>query len=71
MSEERVKLSGKIVHVFAHRFVVQTTKGAVLADLTPHGAEAVRLRIGADVELEGEQNLPSSRSPASPAAATA
>lgn len=55
MSEERVKLSGKIVHVFAHRFVVQTTKGAVLADLTPHGAEAVRLRIGADVELEGEQ----------------
>lgn len=55
MSEERIKLFGKIVHVFAHRLVVQTAKGAVLADLTPHGAEAVRLRIGADVELEGEQ----------------
>ncbi|QIG94896.1 hypothetical protein [Bradyrhizobium sp. 6(2017)] len=55
MSEDQIKLSGKIVHVFAHRFVVQTAKGAVLADLTPHGADLVKLRIGADVELEGEQ----------------
>ncbi|VIO77229.1 hypothetical protein [Bradyrhizobium ivorense] len=55
MSEDQIKLSGKIVHVFAHRFVVQTSKGVVLADLTPHGADLVELRIGADVELEGEQ----------------
>ncbi|MBR1207530.1 MULTISPECIES: hypothetical protein [unclassified Bradyrhizobium] len=55
MSEDQIKLSGKIVHVFAHRFVVQTANGAVLADLTPHGADLVKLRIGADVELEGEQ----------------
>lgn len=54
MSHERIRLSGKIVHVFAHRFVVETPKGAMLADLTPHGAEVVRLRIGADVDLEGE-----------------
>ncbi|QOZ36794.1 hypothetical protein [Bradyrhizobium sp. CCBAU 53421] len=54
MSHERIKLSGRIVHVFAHRFVVQTAKGAVLADLTPHGADLVKLRIGADVNLEGE-----------------
>lgn len=54
MSHERIRLSGKIVHVFAHRFVVQTAKGAVLADLTPHGADLVKLRIGADVDLEGE-----------------
>ena len=55
MPEDQIRLSGKIVHVFAHRFVVQTPKGAVLADLTPHGADLVKLRIGADVELEGEQ----------------
>ena len=55
MSEDQIKLSGKIVHVFAHRFVVQTPKGAVLADLTPHGADLVGLRIGAEVDLEGEQ----------------
>lgn len=54
MSEDQIKLSGTIVHVFAHRFVVQTAKGAMLADLTPHGADRVKLRIGADVELEGE-----------------
>jgi hypothetical protein len=52
--QERFELSGKIMHVFAHRFVVQTPKGTVLADLTPHGADLVDLRIGADVELEGE-----------------
>jgi hypothetical protein len=52
---ERSRLSGKITHIFAHRFVVQTPRGAVLADVTPHGVDIVTLRIGADVELEGEQ----------------
>jgi hypothetical protein len=51
---ERSRLSGKITHVFAHRFVVQTPNGAVLADLTPLGADFVDLRIGAEVALEGE-----------------
>jgi hypothetical protein len=55
VSEERFKLTGKITHVFAHRFVVETPKGAVLAHITPHGADIVKLRIGADVELEGER----------------
>lgn len=55
MSPEQIKLTGKIAHVFAHRFVVQSPKGAVLADLTPHGADLVDLRIGAEVELEGER----------------
>jgi hypothetical protein len=54
MSEHLRKFTGKITHVFAHRFVVETAKGAVLADVTPHGAEAVRLRPGAEVTLEGE-----------------
>ena len=54
MPHERFKVCGKIEHVFSHRFVVRTAKGAVLADLTPHGAELIALRIGAEVELEGE-----------------
>jgi hypothetical protein len=54
MPHERSRLSGKITHIFAHRFVVQTPRGAVLADVTPHGMEIVKLRIGAAVELEGE-----------------
>lgn len=54
MPHERSRLSGKITHVFAHRFVVQTPNGAVLADLTPHGADLVDLRIGAEVALEGD-----------------
>lgn len=58
MSHQFFRISGKITHVFAHRFVVQTGNGAVLADVTPHGTELVKLRIGADVELEGE-NKPS------------
>lgn len=55
MSQEPFRLSGKITHVFGHRFVVETPKGAVLADVTPHGAAIVKLRIGAEVELEGER----------------
>lgn len=54
MPHERSRLSGKITHVFAHRFVVQTPNGAVLADLTPHGLDLVDLRVGAVVALEGE-----------------
>jgi hypothetical protein len=55
VSQERFKISGKITHVFSHRFVVETPNGAVLADVTPHGVGIVKLRIGADVGLEGER----------------
>lgn len=55
MPHDHVKLAGKITHVFAHRFVVKTAEGAILADVTPHGAEIVKLRIGDDVALEGER----------------
>ena len=48
-------ISGQITHVFGHRFVVQTAGEAVLADLTPHGAEQVTLRLGDEVTLEGEK----------------
>jgi hypothetical protein len=45
---------GTITHIFGHRFVVQTGKGAILADLTPKGIEKVMLRIGDEVTLAGE-----------------
>jgi len=50
----RTVVSGKILHLFAHRFVVQTAKGAVLADVTPKGIERIALRVGDTVSLEGE-----------------
>ena len=54
MPEHHITVSGTITHVFAHRFVVETAKGPVLADVTPRGLEQVSLRIGDDVRLEGE-----------------
>ena len=48
-------VSGKIIHVFAHRFVVQTARGAILADVTPKGLDQVSIRQGDEVSLEGEQ----------------
>jgi hypothetical protein len=46
--------SGTITHIFGHRFVVQTTNGAILADLTPRGIEQTALRVGDEVTLAGE-----------------
>ena len=50
-----VGVAGKITHIFNHRFVVQTSRDAVLCDVTPRGLERIKLRIGDHVELEGEQ----------------
>jgi hypothetical protein len=47
-------LSGSVTDVFAHRFVVKTEDGNILADLGPKGAEQVSLRPGDDVTLSGE-----------------
>jgi hypothetical protein len=49
-----VAVTGKIVHVFGHRFVVETDQGVILADLTPRGAEQDVLHIGEVVSLSGE-----------------
>jgi hypothetical protein len=49
-----VAVTGKVAHVFAHRFVVETDQGVMLADLTPRGAEQHALRIGEVVSLSGE-----------------
>jgi hypothetical protein len=47
-------ISGRITHVFGHRFVVETSHGAVLADVTPKGLEQHALRVGDEVSLSGE-----------------
>ncbi|MET0219330.1 MAG: hypothetical protein ABW213_01605 [Tardiphaga sp.] len=49
-----VTISGAVTHVFGHRFVVETSSGAVLADLTPKGVEQHAPRIGDTVSLTGE-----------------
>lgn len=54
MPDDYVRVSGKILHVFAHRFVVQTKAGAILADVTPRGLDHIVLRVGDSVSLEGE-----------------
>ena len=51
---QTISITGKITHVFGHRFVVETGQGAVLADLTPRGAEQHALRVGEVVSLSGE-----------------
>ena len=49
-----VEISGEIVDVFAHRFVIATAEHRVLADLGPKGAELFALELGARVTAAGE-----------------
>ena len=50
-----ISIAGLITHVFGHRFVVQTSREAILADLTPKGLEEIALHVGDSVELSGEK----------------
>ncbi len=50
-----ITVSGRITHVFGHRFVVQASSGTVLCDVTPKGLERIQLHVGDSVELEGEK----------------
>jgi hypothetical protein len=52
---EKITVSGRVEHVFAHRFTVKTATSVILADLTPHGARHVPLKSGDEVVIEGEQ----------------
>jgi hypothetical protein len=52
---ETVTLKGTVADIFAQRFVLATSDGRVLADLTPRGADQVRLREGDEVEIFGER----------------
>ncbi len=51
---QTISITGKITHVFGHRFLVETSQGAILADLTPGGAGQYVLRVGETVSLVGE-----------------
>ena len=55
MPNRHASVSGTILHLFAHRFVIQTPKGAVLADVTPKRIEQISLKVGDTVSLEGER----------------
>ncbi len=50
----RKSVTGKITHVFGHRFVVKADEADILADVTPKGLEQVTLKVGQKVTLEGE-----------------
>ena len=51
--DHHVTASGEVTEVFAHRFVVRTDQGSILADLGPGGAGQVTLAPGDRVELSG------------------
>ena len=50
-----VEYSGAIADVFAHRFVLATAQGNILADLGPGGAELFALKKGDRVQITGEK----------------
>jgi hypothetical protein len=49
-----IEATGVVEDVFAHRFVLRTTDRKLLGDLTPKGAEEVKLRAGDEITIEGE-----------------
>lgn len=48
-------VTGTVTHIFAHRFVLDTADGAILADLTPHGRDQIALAMGDKIIASGEQ----------------
>lgn len=55
MKPNDLLMTGVVQNVFAHRFTLKTAEGVVLADLTPHGAEKIKLAVGDEVTIEGER----------------
>jgi hypothetical protein len=53
-NDDQTTLAGEVTDIFAHRFVVRTETGKVLADLGPKGAGQITLREGDRVTLSGE-----------------
>jgi len=47
-------ISGEVIDIFAHRFVIKTSAGKILADLGPKAAERVALKAGDKVQVSGE-----------------
>ena len=55
MKPNHSSVTGTVQNIFAHRFTLRTAEGVVLADLTPHGEEKIKLIIGDDVTIDGER----------------
>lgn len=55
MKHNHLPLTGAVQNIFGHRFTLQTADGVVLADLTPHGAEKIKLTVGDRLTIEGER----------------
>ncbi|WP_237479223.1 hypothetical protein [Lichenibacterium dinghuense] len=53
--EPAATVEGEISDVFAHRFVVRTAEGSVMADLGPKGAKKADVKVGDKVKLTGRQ----------------
>lgn len=51
---EQRMVTGTVTDIFAHRFVLETPEGRLLADLGPKGAERISLARGETVTLTGE-----------------
>jgi hypothetical protein len=51
---DQMTYSGEVTDIFAHRLVIKTATGKILADLGPKGAELVALREGDHIEVSGE-----------------
>jgi hypothetical protein len=60
--DAQTPISGEETDIFAHRFVVKTATGKILADLGPKGAEHVVLKDGDDVKISGEMKQSEGRS---------
>ena len=52
--KRQISVEGRISAVFAHRFVVETKNGPLLADLGPKGTDRFALMPGALVVAEGD-----------------
>lgn len=53
--EPTATVEGEVSDIFAHRFVVRTADGPILADLGPKGAKKAAVKPGDTVKLTGTQ----------------
>lgn len=53
--DKTVTVAGEVTDVFAHRFVLRTADGKLLADLGPEGAAAISIAVGDTVTLTGRR----------------
>ncbi len=55
MKSNLISLTGVVKNIFGHRFTLRANDDVFLADLTPHGADKIKLSVGDQVTIEGER----------------